>query len=91
MQIEVIKQIDGENRETYRFNMFDTIAVLVRYFKENKPKGKRTWKIVAFWDTYNTIESKIEEPELSESIRNEALNELFKLCQVKTWAEWKSK
>ena len=89
MQIEVIKEIDAENREIYYFNMFDTIAVFVRYRKEIKPKGKRTWKTELFWDRYSHRESNIEEPELSESIRNEALNELFKLCQVKTWSEWK--
>ena len=89
MQIQVKEQIDAETNEVWFFNMFDLNAVLVCWHKETKPKGKRTWKIVEFWDKYGRREWQMsKEPVLPDGIRKEALLQVIEKIKVKTWDEW---
>jgi len=91
MRIEVEKQIDAETKEVWSFNMFDLNAVFVSWHRETKPKGKRTWKIVEFWDKYGRREHTMsEEPALPEIIRSEALSKVMENVRIKTWSEWKA-
>ena len=92
MKIELIKQIDEETMETWKFNMFDTTAVFVFWSKETKPKGKRVWKTVDIWDKYgrnNHGRPYNNESELPEIIAREAFNKVVEQVRVKTWKEWK--
>ncbi len=92
MRIEVKKQIDAETNEVWSFNMFDLNAVFVCWHKEKKPKGKRTWNIVEFWDKYGRREHTMSaEPTLPDEIKTEALNEIMKCVRVNTWSEWKAR
>lgn len=90
MRIEIEKQIDAETKEVWSFNMFDLNAVFVHWSREVKPKGKRKWTVVKFWDRYNRREYTMgSEPILPETIRSEVLSEVMKYVRVFTWDEWK--
>jgi hypothetical protein len=89
MRIEVKIEIDKETIEVFGFNLFDLTAVFVEYKKQYKPKGKRIWRTEVLWDRYKDRDNKTNEPVLSDIIRSKALDEVFKLVRVKTWAEWK--
>jgi hypothetical protein len=91
MRIDIVKQIDKDTREIWGFNTFDFNAVFVRWHKEVKPKNKRKWVMIDFWDKYSRRHPMMsEEPILPEAIKSEALNELTKFVRVRTWDEWKS-
>lgn len=90
MRIIVEKQTDSETRETWYFNTFDLNIVFIFWSKEVKPKGKRKWTIEKYWDKYSRRDYKmVDEPILTELIRNEALSEAFKNIRVLTWSEYK--
>jgi len=92
MRIEIKKEINAETREVWTFNMFYLNAVFVAWHKEVKPKGKRTWKIVEFWDNYGRKEfTMVNEPQLPDSVREEVLTEVLKWVKVNTWKEWKTR
>ena len=88
-RIEVKTQIQEGEIEIFEFILFDLTAVFVEYKKQFKPKGKRVWKIEVLWNKYQTRDNKISEPILTEAIRTEAMAEIVKLIQVKTWNEFK--
>lgn len=90
MRIEVIKELDGENREVYGFSIFDFNVVFVRYKLETKPAGKRKWNVIKFWDNYDKRSSNVMEPELTFGIRAEALAQAQDLINVKTFDQWKN-
>ena len=77
MRIEIEKQIDEETKECWGFNLFDLTAVFVTWHKEIKPKGKRKWTVVAFWDKYGR--NNMEEPLLPINIKSEALENVKEL------------
>ena len=89
MRIEVEIIIDSETREYYGFNLFECMnCIFVTYHQESKPKGKRTWKRTKFWDKYSR-QSTIQEPELTQNVRELALEKAKSLIKVKTWKEWR--
>lgn len=92
MRFEIEKVIDNETKEVWVFNMFDLNAVFVSWKMEKKQKGKRKWALEKFWDKYRRIDPymSINEPELPEAIRNEALSIAISHLRVKTWNEWKN-
>ena len=89
MRIEIVKQIDAETKEVWSFELFALNAVFVAWKREIKPKGKKKWTIVIFWDRYYR-NSPITEPILPEIIRSEVLSEVTKYVKVYTWDEWKA-
>jgi len=92
MRIEIIKQIDAETRCVWEFNLFDISAVFVGWRKETKPKGKRIWKLVEYWNYYNERDSSVKRPpKLTKEIREEVVEEIIKIVRVFTWSEWKQK
>ena len=91
MNIEVIKQKDPETREVYNFTTFDFNIVFTRYSFEQKPKGKRKYQRVKYWDTYTWRAAENAEPNLPDEIRQEAVNKAAKNLRACTWDEWKNK
>lgn len=97
MRIEVINNLSEKNilevdtREVYSFNLFNLNAVFVEFHKEIRPKRKRNWRIVDYWSKYDSRKNNIEEPELPEIIKSQALTEVFKLVKIKTWNEYNGK
>lgn len=89
MRLSVEIDVDSENREIYEFNLFDLCFVFVKYTKQIKPKGKRSWKIISFWDKHMTRDSNILEPELSDVVRDLAIEKAKSLINIKTWDEFK--
>ena len=89
MRIEIIIPIDSETQEVYHFNTFDLTAVFIYYAKQIKPKGKRKWTNINWWDKYNTRDSRIPEPELTEDVKSKVLSKAKESITVKTWAEYK--
>ena len=90
MQLEIKVEIDAETNEYWGFNLFDLNVIFVRYHKEYKPKGKRKWQIVSFWDKYQRQSyNMISEPNLPPEIKERALNEITAKIKVRTWDEWK--
>lgn len=91
MRIKIEKQINAETKETWSFNTFDLNVVFVGWKCETKPKDKRKWIILSYWDKYSHRGyGGIEEPALPEDIKNQALNEVIKHIKVQTWDEWKN-
>lgn len=88
--IEVIIDKDSETKECYHFNVFDLNVVFVYYRVVSKPKGKKTWKVLYYWDKYNERDCN-PEPELSNEVRQLALTQTQTLIKVQTWKEWKTK
>jgi hypothetical protein len=86
MRIEVIIDIDKNNREVYGFMLFDLTAVFVSYSKQTKPK--RTWLVETGWDKY-ARDNRMEEPVISYEIKNLAREQVQSYIKVLTWAEWK--
>lgn len=89
MSIEIIINIDIENREVYTFTGFDTNFVLSRYSVQNKVKPKRNWTVLKVWDRLYSRESNTIEPILTDEIRELALLEAQKQIKVQTWKEYK--
>lgn len=89
MMIEVIIDVDSETRKVYSFNLFDLIVVFVKYRKESKPKRKKNWITIEFWDKYER-NNRTPEPELTMNIRDLALEKTKNLVVVKTWSEFKN-
>ena len=90
MRVNVISELNKEERQVWEFNLFDLNLVLVGYRYEKKPKGKRKWRSEYFWDIYNERGSTMKErPVLVGSIRRRALKQVQKLIRVLTWKEWK--
>jgi len=91
--IEVTRAIDAETNEVFRFVVFDLILVFSVYLLTNKPKGKRNWKVVKKWDNYNTRDSTIDQPVLTDDIRELARHEFKRIVdegiKVKTWDEYR--
>jgi len=87
--IEIEKQINETTKEVFRFNLFDLTAVLVYWSIQEKPKGKRKFSIIDYWDRYDRRYRTKPEPNLPDQIRAEALIKLMALVRVKTWDEWK--
>lgn len=73
----------------YGFNLFGLNAVFVQYTIEEKPKGKRLWKVTGIWDKYDSRRGALTEPELTPDIRRQCLEEVTKLISVNNWAEWR--
>jgi len=91
VKIEIVKQIDAETRERWGFLMFEVTAVFVGWHKETKPKGKRNWLNVAFWDKYARMDYRMaDEPKIPESMKAEVIQEITELLKVKSWDEWKN-
>jgi len=91
MYFEIEKEITPEERDIYKFNVFDHNAVFVGLSREIKPKGKRKWQRVQWWDKYNARDCNLPQPELTLGIRAEALEIMQSMCKVSTWDEWKAK
>lgn len=89
MRIEVEKIINETLKEVYYFNQFDFNIVFVEYLKFQKVK--RTWTKIECWDNYDKRNCTIEQPILSEEIKNLAYQETVKYIKVQTFAEWKNK
>ncbi len=89
-RISIRKELDQETAEEFEFASFDFDIVFIGYRIESKPKGKRNWKTVKFWDKYSQRDSTIEEPVLSLGIRAEVLEKAQSLIKIKTWNEFKS-
>lgn len=89
MRITLINELDDFNREVYGFNVFDFNIVFVEYSKEEKPKGKRTWKRTQWWDNYRLRDSTCQEPPLTFEIRQIALEKVSSYLKVLSWDEWK--
>ncbi|MEI6578392.1 MAG: hypothetical protein WCN92_02880 [Eubacteriales bacterium] len=87
MRIEVIIDIDKNNREVYGFNLFDLTAVFVSYSKQIKPK--RTWLVEKGWDKY-ARDNGMPEPVLPDLIKELAFKKMEQFIKVLTWAEWKN-
>lgn len=87
--MQIIEQLGSEKRKVYFFNMLDLTAVLVRMEIQEKPKGKRIWRIQQKWDRY---ENRFNEPspELPMLIRDLAKAQIMEQVKVKTWEEWKN-
>ena len=90
MRIVITIPIDSETQEVYHFNTFDLTAVFIFYAKQIKPKRKRNWTNINWWDKYNTRDSKIPEPELTTEIKTQVLKKVQDSITVKTWTEYKS-
>lgn len=96
MRIVLRKEISNTDAEEYHFNLFDRFyLVLVKYYQEKKPQGKRKWILDNLWDKYDERRSNIGEPVLSDQLKHEAFTEYFKTIQentkILTWKEWKNK
>ncbi len=92
MTITIEKNINKETLETWGFNLFDLTAVFVLWQKWEKPKGKRKWTLVSYWNKYEEnrrVWQSTEEPPLSDSIKAEVAEEIGKRILVKSWKEWK--
>lgn len=89
MNVEITINIDSENRETYHFVLFDFTLVFDKYWLETKPKPKRTWSTIKFWNRLSTRDSNTIEPILTDEIRKLALLEAQKQIKVQTWSEYK--
>ena len=84
MRIEVELNIDTETKDVYGFTLIDGLnVVFTSYHREIKPKGKRIWKIIQFWDKYSR-ESNIEQPELPQNVRDLAFEKVITLINIKT-------
>jgi len=91
MRIEVKIELSKENCRVYEFNTFDLNVVFVGYREQNKPKGKRLWKTISFWDKYNERDSNIKEsPFLPLEVKQKAFEEMMKVIKVMTWEQWKN-
>lgn len=88
-RISVCKYISESERQVYNFFCFDFNIVFVSFAKESKKPRKRIWNIDAFWDKYNSRDSKLPEPELPLGIRTDAMNQAKNMIQIKTWKEYK--
>lgn len=89
MRIQIEVQIDDENKEVWGFNLFDLNLVFVTWHLEFKPKGKRKWEIVKYWDKYGRYTSQmVIEPMLTQHIKEKALLQVIEMIKVKTWDEW---
>ncbi len=88
MRIEVKTENEDKTLNVYIFTISDTTAVFTEFNKQFKPEGKKVWKITALWDKYNERESKIEEPELTDEVRELAFNEMVRRIKIKTWKEY---
>lgn len=89
MAIKVeIKKEDG-TIDIYRFTQFDSTLVLTGLDNQFKPEGKRVWRIKTMWDKYNQRASIIQEPELTEEVRQLVFEEMVKTIKVKNWKEFR--
>lgn len=88
MIIEI--SIDSEHKETYEFMKSESTFVFVGYTLKSKPKGKRMWRTIKYWDKYSR-ESTIDEPIITEKVREQALIKAKEIIEIKTWYEWKGK
>jgi hypothetical protein len=84
--MEIIKNISETEREIYGFRVLGLYFIFSKYNKEEKPKGKRKWRLL---EHINGYQSKTPLPELPEEIRREAEIEAAKLVRVMTWQEYK--
>lgn len=94
--ITVRKELSDTDAEQFEFIVFDNFTlVFVRYYRYNKPKGKRKWEIVKYWDKYSQRDSTTVEPILTDEIKNDAIRNFTHMVTnkitVKTWTEWKDK
>ncbi len=89
MYIQVEKYIDPENKEVYSFCLFDLTFVFNSYQLQTKPKPKRNWTNLKYWDRLYTRDSNIIEPILTDEIRELAMLEAQKQIKVQTWKEYK--
>ena len=80
---------DNTFKHEYKFNIFyDMSIVFIGYFKCEKLNKKH--KLVGFWDKYNSRDSNLYEPILTDELKEKALSEAIKLLKVKTWSEYKN-
>ena len=94
MRIKVIIDIDKNTRKFYAFNLFDENLVFVDYSLEEKPPNKRKWTTKEFWSSYSHKMrcyhgATIEQPELTDFIKELALKELNLKLKCLTWGEWR--
>lgn len=90
MDLQVEKEIDQYTKEVWCFTMFNYTPVFTEWRKEEKPKGKRTWKTVKRWSKYlRTDFFTVPEPELTDDVRAAAKDKLVALIHVLTWKEHK--
>ena len=85
--MEFIRQIDDNTREVYRFTKIDDNVCFTFFALETKPKGKRKWSCDQVWDNYNKRACTIDEPEIPESIVDEALMYYQKQLRVVRFSE----
>lgn len=88
MNIEIIINIDIENREVYTFTGFDTNFILSRYSVQNKVKPKRNWTVLKVWDRIQSRQSNTNEPILTDEIRQLASIEAQKCVKILTSKEY---
>lgn len=90
MRIAVEVRISGREKKVYHFDRSDLNLVFVAYEHVHLPPRERNWRILEQWGKY-ARRNKIQEPQLTEKIRELAKKELFDRTKVFTWDEWKPK
>lgn len=93
MRIDVVKEIDKHNKETWMFNVFNlNQIVFVGFLLEEKPLKKRVWRIKKQWSVYSRSlsDNSLKEPILMEDIKDEAIKKAQSLIKVISWNEFKN-
>lgn len=88
-QIEIIQDELNKVQFTFYFDDYRYTLFLNKYLVFKRETKRHGWKCVSFYDRLNDRNSKIKESEvpLTEEIKQQALNEFFKIITVKKWSE----